>query len=71
MVGLIIATSIIGTAFVVTTVLGSIKMYRMSKNMDTIAQCLLTYMTHPEDIDVMEGYPVKQSNWTFPNSEGF
>lgn len=73
MTGLIIATSIIGTLLVATIVFGSIKMYRMNKNMTTLAECLLTYMTHPESVDIVEDYFSDRGNdnISFPNSEGF
>lgn len=73
MTGLIIATSIIGTLLIATIVFGAIKMYRMNKNMTTLAECLLAYMTHPESVDIVEDYFSDRgnNNISFPNSEGF
>ena len=79
MTGLIIAVSILGTALVGTIVVGAIKfrqleksMEMIAKNLHTTADCLLTYMTHPEQIDVVEDYTAKSgsADWNFPNSEG-
>lgn len=71
MIGLIIATSIIGTVLVSAIVVGAIKLYKMNKNMTTLANCLLTYMTHPEQVDIVEDYPIEASGFNFPNTEGF
>lgn len=73
MVGLIIATSVIGAVLVSALTVGAIKLYRMEKNMTTLAECLLTYMTNPESVDIVEDYSNTNSgsNFNFPNSAGF
>lgn len=73
MIGLIIATSIIGSVLVAAIVFGAIKIYRMEKNMSTLAECLVAYMTHPESVDIVESYSNRDSNsnFDFPNSVGF
>lgn len=72
MVGLIVATSVIGAVLVSAIVVGAIKLYRMEKNMTTLAECLLTYMTNPESVDIVEDYSTtSDSNFNFPNSTGF
>lgn len=73
MTGLIIATSIIGTLVVSAIIIGAIKIHKMNKNMTTLANCLLTYMTHPESVDIVEDYISDRgnNNISFPNSEGF
>lgn len=71
MIGLIIATSVIGAVLVSAIVVGAIKLYKMNKNMTTLANCLLTYMTNPEQIDIVEEYPISATGLNFPNTEGF
>ena len=73
MIGLIIATSVIGAVLVSAIVVGSIKLYKMNKNMTTLAECLLTYMTNPESVDIIEDYTNSNgsSDFDFPNSKGF
>lgn len=72
MIGLIIAISIIGTGLATAITLGVIKLHKMEKNMTTLAECLLTYMTHPEQVDIVENYSVNDgTNFNFPNSTGF
>lgn len=79
MVGLIVAVSVIGALLISAITVGAIKLYRMEKNMTTLAECLLTYMTHPEEVDIVEDYSnVKRcsnrhsgSDFDFPNSDGF
>ena len=73
MIGLIIATSVIGTVLVSAIVVGAIKLHKMEKNMTTLAECLLTYMTNPESVDIIEDYtnPTGSSDFDFPNSKGF
>lgn len=71
MVGLIIATSVIGAVLVSALTVGAIKLYRMEKNMTTLAECLLTYMTNPESVDIVEDYTKPTSTgFNFPNTEG-
>lgn len=79
MTGLIVAVSVLGTALVGAVVVGVMKIRQLEKtllmvekNLHTTADCLLTYMTHPEQIDVVEDYTAKSSSadWDFPNSEG-
>jgi putative effector of murein hydrolase LrgA (UPF0299 family) len=73
MIGLIIATSVIGAVLVSAIVVGAIKLHKMEKNMTTLAECLLTYMTNPESVDIIEEYTNMRSNsdFDFPNSTGF
>ena len=78
MIGLIIATSIIGALLVSAITVGAIKIYKLEKNLNNLAECLLTYITSPADIDIIEDYSsTKRSNKKsksdlgFPNSEGF
>ena len=73
MIGLIIATSVIGAILVSAIVVGAIKLHKMEKNMTTLAECLLTYMTNPESVDIVEDYFSDRgnNNISFPNSEGF
>lgn len=72
MIGLIIATSVLGTILVSAVIVCAIKMHKMEKNMTTLAECLLTYMTHPEQVDIVENYSVNDgTNFNFPNSTGF
>jgi hypothetical protein len=73
MIGLIVATSVIGAVLVSAIIVGAIKMHRMEKNMTTLAECLLTYMTHPESVDIVEDYSAggSKSDFNFPNSTGF
>lgn len=78
MIGLIIATSVIGVTLVSAIVFGAIKLHMMEKNMNTLGECLLLYMAHPEEIDIIEQrserIPTKfnssGNNFNFPNSEG-
>lgn len=73
MTGLIIAVSVIGALFVATLVVGSIKIYRLSKSVSDLANCFLTYLTtQAEGVDIVETYDLKGgSDFTFPNSRGF
>lgn len=73
MIGLIIATSVIGAILVSAIVVGAIKIHKMEKNMTTLAECLLTYMTNPESVDIIEEYTNtnSRSDFNFPNSTGF
>ena len=72
MVGLIIATSIIGALLVATIVVGAIRMVKMEKHMATLAECLLAYMQNPNCVDIIEDYAnCKSTGFNFPNSEGF
>lgn len=73
MIGLIVATSVIGALLVSAIVVGTIKLVKMEKNMTTLAECLLAYMTQPESVDVIEEYTDynSKSNFNFPNSTGF
>jgi hypothetical protein len=72
MVRLVIAVSVIGALLVATAVVGMIKIKQMDKNLTTLAECLLTYMTNPNSVDIIEDIPVSRTaNFTFPNSEGF
>lgn len=73
MIGLIIATSVIGAVLVSAIVVGAIKLIKMEKNMTTLAECLLTYMTHPESVDIIEDYTNHSgsNDFDFPNSTGF
>lgn len=73
MVGLIIATSIIGSVLVSAIVIGAIKMHRMENNMTTLAECLLSYMTNPEEVDIIVDHSSDRTggDFDFPNSKGF
>lgn len=73
MIGLIVATSVIGAVLVSAIAVGTIKLIKMEKNMTTLAECLLTYMTHPESVDIIEEYNARSSHsdFNFPNSTGF
>ena len=73
MTGLIVAVSVIGAIIVSAIIVGAIKLYKMEKNMTTLADCLLTYMTHPESVDIVEDYSniSSSSDFNFPNSNGF
>jgi hypothetical protein len=77
MTGLIVAVTILGTSFVAYAIYSFIRMYQMTRNMDAIAQCFLTIVTHPEDVDIIEDYSTNgttskcmKSDWNFPNTEG-
>ena len=73
MVGLIVAVSVIGAVLVSALAVGTYKLIKMEKNMTTLAECLLTYMTHPESVDIVEDYSntTSDGNFNFPNSTGF
>ena len=72
MTGLIIAVSVIGALSVSAIIFGAIKIKQMDKNMTTLAECLLTYMTNPNSVDIIEDIPVSRTtDFTFPNNEGF
>ena len=73
MIGLTVATSVIGALLVSAIVVGTIKLVKMEKNMTTLAECLLTYMTQPESVDIIEDYSNHSgsSDFNFPNSTGF
>ena len=74
MTGLIIAVSVTGAIALATLVFCIVKMKKMETNLTRLAQCLLTYITHPESIDIVEDFTVKDtegSDFNFPNSEGF
>ena len=79
MTGLIVAVSVMGAVLVSALAVGTYKLIKMEKNMTTLAECLLTYMTHPEEVDIVEDYSnVKRcsnrhsgSDFDFPNSDGF
>lgn len=76
MVGLIIATSILGALFVASVVIGVIKYHELAikqrsleEKVNSIGNCLLTYIVHPEQIDIVED--LSSDGFSFPNSEGF
>lgn len=73
MTGLIVAVSIIGAVLVSAIVVGAIKLTKLEKNATTLAECLLTYMTHPESVDIVEDYSntTRGGGFNFPNSTGF
>ena len=73
MVGLIVAVSVIGAVIVSALAVGTYKLIKMEKYMATVAECLLTYMTHPESVDIVEDYSNTNSSsgFNFPNSSGF
>lgn len=73
MTGLIVAVSVMGAVLVSALAVGTYKLIKMEKNMTTLAECLLTYMTNPESVDIVEDYstPTSDSNFNFPNSTGF
>lgn len=79
MIGLIVAVSVTGALLVSAITVGAIKLHKMEKNMTTLAECLLTYMTHPEEVDIIEDYQNVErcsnrgggSDFDFPNSNGF
>lgn len=72
MVGIIIAVAVLATIVVAESVIGVIQMLRMERNMTTLAECLLAYMTRPEDVDIIEDYTTttKTTDWNFPNTDG-
>lgn len=73
MAGLIVAVSVIGAVLVSALAVGTYKLIKMEKNMTTLAECLLTYITNSESVDIVEDYPTttSDSNFNFPNSTGF
>lgn len=72
MTGLIVATSIIGAVLISAIVVGAIKIYRMEKDMITVAQCLMVHMTNPDKIDVVEDISKPtHTGFDFPNTSGF
>lgn len=73
MTGLIVAVSVMGAVLVSALAVGTYKLIKMEKNMTTLAECLLTYMTHPESVDIVEDYSNANSgsDFNFPNSSGF
>jgi hypothetical protein len=74
MIGLIVAVSVIGAVLISAIVVGAIKIYRMDKNLNNLAECFLAYITKPEEVDIIEEYSVKKKSgkdFGFPNSEGF
>lgn len=73
MTGLIITVSVMGALLVSAITVGTIKLIKMEKNMTTLAECLLTYMTHPESVDIVEDYTntCSDGDFNFPNSTGF
>jgi len=79
MAGLIVAVSVMGAVLVSALAVGTYKLIKMEKNMTTLAECLLTYMTHPEEVDIVEDYSNAKKSFTrggssdfdFPNSTGF
>lgn len=72
MVGIIIAVAVLATIVVAESIIGVVQMLRMERNMTTLAECLLTYMTRPEDVDIIEDYTTttKTTDWNFPNTDG-
>ena len=73
MTGLIVAVSIVGAVLVSALAVGTYKLIKMEANMATLAEFLLTYMAHPESVDIVEDYSTSNSNsnLNFPNSMGF
>lgn len=77
MTRIILAVTLLTVFFIAYVIYSSIKMYRMTKNMDTLTEFILDYTTHPNNVDIIEDYPVTKkrvqnvkSNWTFPNTDG-
>ena len=72
-IGVIVALVVLATIVIAESIIGVIQMLRMERNMTTLAECLLAYMTRPEDVDIIEEYTTttKTTDWNFPNSEGF
>ena len=74
MVGLIVAISVIGAVLMSAIGVCAIKIYKMDKNLNNLAECFLAYVTRPEDVDIIEDYSVTKKSgkdFGFPNSEGF
>lgn len=73
MTGLIIATSILGSLFVAAVVVGAIKIHTLEKQVTSVAECFLLYLTNNENVDIIEDITVTTGKGgpTFPNSEGF
>ena len=71
-IGVIVAVVVLTTIVVTESIIGVVQMLRMERNMTTLAECLLTYMTRPEDIDIIEDYTTttKTTDWNFPNTDG-
>ena len=72
MTGIIVAISVIGVVLVTTIVVGSIKLYRMNKHMETLAKSLLVFINHSDELNIVDnGTEYDGSDFNFPNSEGF
>lgn len=71
-IGVIVALAVLATIVIAESIIGVVQLVRMERNMTTLAECLLTYMTHPDDVDIIENYTktTKTTDWNFPNSEG-
>lgn len=71
-IGVIVAVVVLTTIVVAESIICVVQMLRMERNMTTLAECLLTYMTRPEDIDIIEDYTTttKTTDWNFPNTDG-
>ena len=65
-----IALAIMGTVLVSAIIVGGYKLYKLNKNMTTLAELFLTHLVNPEQVDVVEDYPMDRKVH-FPNSEGF
>ena len=72
MTGVIIALSVISAFLLATIIIGSIKLYRMNKNMETLARSLLVFINHSDELNIVDDDIAHSgSDFNFPNSEGF
>lgn len=68
--------AVIGLSFVVCHLIAfdivyAIRLHRTNKNLETVAECLLTYMKQPESVEIVEYSKPASTGFNFPNTEGF
>ena len=78
MIGVIVAVSVVSTLLVSAVVVGAVKLYQLNKrqakleeNMNTLGECFLTYIQHPERVDIVKDIRDTKNGFSFPNNEGF
>ena len=71
MVGLIIAVSILGALFVSVSAVMFYNLYKLNKTVSLMGECLVSYMAHPDNVEVIKQHKVSPSDFSFPNREGF
>lgn len=69
MTGVIVALSITDALLLATIIVGSIKMRTLSKQVTSVATCLVEYIRNKDSIEVIEEYSI--NDFTFPSKDGF